>query len=111
MISERENHHQNAHSTQFERDICTKRSIFTDEEWLLLSQTLKLCSRELQIVKGIFADQTERQIALQLGISHHTIHTYVIRLYRKLDVSSRCELLLEVFAEYLAQQFSRNRIV
>lgn len=83
-----------------------RHSLFSDEEWDAISDSLRLCPRELQVVQGIFADQTKRQIASLLRISHHTIHTYLIRIYRKLDVNSRCELLLEVFAEYRRQQAS-----
>ncbi|MCH8824798.1 MAG: hypothetical protein IH984_14970 [Planctomycetes bacterium] len=81
-------------------------ALFSDEEWALISDSLKLCRRELQVVQGVFADQTEQQIASHLDISYHTVHSYLIRIYRKLDVNSRCELLLEVFAEYRRQQAS-----
>ena len=83
-----------------------RNSLFSEEEWALISDSLKLCPRELQVLQGVFVDKTERQIASHLGISHHTIHSYVIRVYRKLDVNSRCELLLIVFAEYLHQRSS-----
>ena len=78
--------------------------LFSNEEWDSISTSLKLCPRELQVLQGIFADQTELQIASHLGISHHTVHSYLIRIYRKLEVNSRCELLLEVFAEYRRQE-------
>lgn len=84
----------------------TRYALFSDEEWALISDSLKLCPRELQVVQGVFADQTEQQIASHLDISCHTVHSYLIRIYRKLDVNSRCELLLEVFTEYRRQQSS-----
>ena len=88
------------------QNVPTRYSLFTDEEWALISDSLKLCPREFQVLQGIFADQTEQQIASRLDISFHTVHSYIIRIYRKLDVSSRCELLLEVFAEYRRQQYA-----
>ena len=35
---------------------------------------------------------TDREIAAQLRLSHHTVSQYVKRIYRKLDVASRVEL-------------------
>ena len=104
MISKRENNKQNEPATQIQRDIRASRFLFSNEEWASLSHSLKFSSRELQIVQGIFSNQTERQTALRLGISHHTIHTYLGRLYRKLNVGDRCELILSVFTEFRSQQ-------
>ena len=104
MIIAKENHKQNAPATQFQRNICASRFLFSNEEWASLSHSLKFSSRELQIVQGIFSNQTERQTAICLGISHHTIHTYLGRLYRKLNVGDRCELLISVFTEFRRQQ-------
>lgn len=104
MISERENNRQNAPATQSQLNTRASRFLFSNEEWTSLSHSLKFSSRELQIVQGIFSNQTERQTALRLGISHHTIHTYLGRLYRKLNVGDRCELLISVFMEFRRQQ-------
>ena len=56
---------------------------------------------------SVFDDKKEVEIAQELKISAHTVHTYLGRLYRKLNVSSRAQLIVRVFAEYLAQ-FSEN---
>lgn len=53
------------------------------------------------MIEGVFDGDTEASIADELGISSHTVHTYLVRLYRKLKVSNRCELLIRVFAEHL----------
>ena len=106
MIRERENRKQRESTTQVQRDTRASCLLFSKEEWASISDSLRLCPRELQVVQGVFTDLTEQQIALRLGISRHTIHSYVIRVYRKLDISSRCELLLAVFAEYRRQQSS-----
>lgn len=37
--------------------------------------------------------ETEKQAAANLGVTHHTIHSYAKQLYRRLGVSSRSELL------------------
>ena len=42
----------------------------------------------------------EKRVAERLGISHHTIHTHTERLYRKLQVQSRSQLIAAVFVAY-----------
>ena len=73
-----------------------------DREWRSIGRSLKLSPRELQIVRCLFDDDTEAAIALRLGISSHTVHTYLERLYRKVGVSSRVALVVRVFGEHLA---------
>ena len=80
------------------------RSLFSDEEWNALARSLKLSSREFQITRGLFDDETEAVIAIRLSISPHTVHTYLDRLYRKLAARNRCQLLVRVFAEHRRQQ-------
>jgi DNA-binding CsgD family transcriptional regulator len=41
-------------------------------------------------------------IADHLGISPHTVHTHIERLYRKVGVASRVSLVRRVFVEYLS---------
>ncbi len=73
------------------------RTLFEEGEWLTLAGKLGLSPREQEIVRAIFDDLTEARIGGRLGISSHTVHTYVERLYRKLDVRSRGELMVRVF--------------
>lgn len=79
------------------------RRIFSDRAWLSLARSLRLSDRELEIVQCIFDDQSQAATARQLGISPHTVHTHLERLYRKLNVSTRCAAVILVFAEYLSQ--------
>lgn len=57
--------------------------ILSAQAWQQLARSLRLTKREIQIVRGIFDDQTELAIAANLGISTHTVHTHVERLHRK----------------------------
>ena len=66
------------------------------EEWRHAARALHLSGRELEIARAIFEDRTESVIAKDLGISPHTVHTHVERLYRKLAVASRTQLVLRV---------------
>jgi DNA-binding NarL/FixJ family response regulator len=52
-----------------------------------------LTARELQIVRCVSRGDTNRMIALELGLSENTIKSYLFRAFEKLDVSNRVELL------------------
>lgn len=77
------------------------RRILDDADWAMLADRLRLAPRELQVLKGVFDDHKELAIAYDLGISPHTVHTYLERIYRKLSVASRVSLVVRVMAEHL----------
>jgi DNA-binding NarL/FixJ family response regulator len=82
------------------------RTIFSDEAWQRVTSVLTLSARESEILQAVFDDQKESCIAANLGISSHTVHTHLERIYRKLHVSSRVELVVRVFAEYLSKHLA-----
>jgi len=77
------------------------RSLLTRSQWQSIAKSLHLSGRECQIVRAIFEGHKETAIAHKLGISPHTVHAYVRRIYGKLDVNCHCELLLCIFEVYL----------
>jgi len=77
-------------------------TLFSAEIWQRLSCSLELSQRECDILQAVFEDQKESCIASNLGISSHTVHTHLERVYRKLHVSSRVALVIRVFSEYLS---------
>ena len=81
-------------------------SIFLNKEWDELGRDLKLSPRALQLVQGIFDNKTEEGMADDLSISVHTVHSYLVRVYQRLSVCSREELLVYVFGRYLDQHRS-----
>jgi DNA-binding CsgD family transcriptional regulator len=54
-----------------------------------------LSPRLRQTLGRLLAGDSEKQIARNLGISQHTVHVYVKRLYQHYKVSSRGELLAQ----------------
>jgi DNA-binding NarL/FixJ family response regulator len=54
----------------------------------LISLTPRECEVALLVVEGL----SDREIADALGLSRYTVHQYVKRIYRALDVGSRVEL-------------------
>jgi DNA-binding CsgD family transcriptional regulator len=77
-------------------------SLFSASDWLHLRAALGLSTRELQIVQRVFEDQKEEAMAAGMGISPHTVNTYMQRLYRKLHVCSRTQLIVRLMATHLA---------
>jgi DNA-binding CsgD family transcriptional regulator len=52
-----------------------------------------LAPRLRQTLELLVAGDSERQVALKLKISQHTVHVYVKQLYKRFGVNSRGELL------------------
>jgi len=68
----------------------------------LLRARLRLSRREGQIVQCIFSDAKESTIARRLKMSPHTLRTHVERLYRKLRVTNRMELVIRLYESFLS---------
>jgi DNA-binding NarL/FixJ family response regulator len=58
-----------------------------------------LSHRELQVAECAAQGQSNKQIADRLGLSEHTVKNYLFRVFEKLGVSSRFELLFLLFKE------------
>jgi DNA-binding CsgD family transcriptional regulator len=69
--------------------------------WDEIACSLKLSDRELEIVGGVFNNRIESTMAADLAISTHTVHTHLNRLFKKLEVTTRAELILRIINELL----------
>lgn len=58
--------------------------------------TSLLAERETQVVNLLAEGLPNKEIAHKLGISEHTVSNYLFRIYNKLGISSRVELVLYV---------------
>ncbi len=85
-----------------------KHRLLSDGVWSLLSQRLRLSPREEEIVRGLLNKRTEKGTAREIGISRHTVHSHIKRLYRKLSVTSRSAAISRVFEEYLRLEQPRK---
>jgi len=65
-----------------------------------------LSERELQVVRCIAEGLTNREIAERLKLSQHTIKNYLFRIFDKVGVSSRVELLFMTLSQNGAAQAS-----
>ena len=69
-----------------------------------------LSHRELQVAECAAQGQSNKQIADRLGLSEHTIKNYLFRIFEKLGVSNRFELLFLLFKECNAQATGRGAV-
>jgi DNA-binding NarL/FixJ family response regulator len=58
-----------------------------------------LSKREVQVAEGAAQGYSNKQIADQFRLSEHTVKNYLSRVFEKLDVSNRFELLFLLFNE------------
>ena|ERR1035441_1133361 len=85
--------------------------VFGRRVWASIARSLELSPRELQLVRGVFDDDTDFSIAASLGISPHTVHTHFERLHRKLEVANRSQLILRIVSEFLVLTASPGSVL
>jgi len=63
-----------------------------------------LSNREADVVRGVVEGLTNREIANRLGLSQHTIKNHLFRIFDKLGVSNRIELLFVTLSQNTADE-------
>jgi DNA-binding CsgD family transcriptional regulator len=76
-------------------------TVLAEGHWLSIAHLLQLSPRELQVSQCVVDGDNDAEIARRLGISRHTVHAHLERVYRKLGVGSRCGLVVQLFAAYV----------
>jgi len=59
----------------------------------------RLTPRERDVVRLVAEGMRNQEIALQLNLTEHTVRNYLIRIFDKLGISSRVELVLYAFSD------------
>lgn len=75
---------------------------------LPFSVDVHLSPRDSAVLSALRDGLSEKQVARRLGISRHTVHVYIRRVYRRYDVSSIGELLAIWASENAWGQRSRD---
>lgn len=74
-------------------------SFFSDGDWDHLADDLALSLRQKQVVVCLFSGRSDKQIAECVGISVPTVRTHFSRIFEKLGVQDRVELILHVMQQ------------
>jgi DNA-binding CsgD family transcriptional regulator len=77
------------------------------DDWATLVRSLRLSVREAEVSTFILEGRSENSIAAQIGISNHTVHSHLDRLYRKLHIRNRCQLIALLFETYVELKSSK----
>lgn len=74
----------------------------SDDEWRIIAERLDLTSRQIDILQAILAGRIKSQaIAHPLGIKSSSVDEQSDRMYTRLDIHSKVELVVRVLAELL----------
>jgi DNA-binding NarL/FixJ family response regulator len=68
------------------------------DKWQQLVEALDLPPQQIRIVELILRNCCDKEIAVALGLKVPTVRTYLQRIYLRLGVSDRVELILRLFA-------------
>ena len=86
-------------------------SLLSDHAWYEIGRTLGLTRRQLQIVQSVFDNRYEPEIATQFRISPHTVHMHLNRIFKKLNVTSRTELVLRIVELMITLTLSETAVL
>ena len=76
-------------------------SLLRSATWSTLTESLDLSPREIEILECILnLEDDEKSMARRLSMSSRTVHTHLERLYRKLRVTTRAQLMARVLVAY-----------
>jgi DNA-binding NarL/FixJ family response regulator len=68
------------------------------EKWEQIATELHLSPTHKQIVELILKNRCDKQIESDTGMAHSTLRTHIDRIFQRLDVENRLDLVLLVFA-------------
>jgi DNA-binding CsgD family transcriptional regulator len=74
---------------------------FGTEFWPVLACAGEFSSRQIQVMQAVSSGLREGEIADRLGISPHTVHTHLRRIYGKTHAADRTELVIYLAAAHL----------
>jgi DNA-binding NarL/FixJ family response regulator len=67
-----------------------------------------LSGRERQVAHLVAEGLSNREVSQRLGLSEHTVKNYIFRLFEKLGISTRIELVLFVLSQGKPAKFAKD---
>jgi DNA-binding CsgD family transcriptional regulator len=86
-------------------------AILSDHAWSEIAKALGVTKRENQIIQGVFDNLTQSGIASRLNMNEHTAHTHLNRLFVKLTITTRTELVLRVMEQMIALTLAETGVL
>lgn len=86
-------------------------ALLSDHAWQEIATALDITKRELQIVQAVFDNQHEADIAKRFKLSPHTVHMHMNRLFKKLNITSRTELVLRIVEQMITLTLAETRVL
>jgi len=83
-------------------------TLFSKSEYTKIAEELALSPRESQIVGQVLSGYSDKQIAQNLEMAVPTIRTHLKRLFLKLDVNDKHELIIHVFSQFRKECYSKG---
>jgi DNA-binding NarL/FixJ family response regulator len=77
----------------------------------VLAEVTTLSRREEEIVRCVASGLSNGEVAERLSLSRHTVKNYLFRVYEKLGISTRIELVLYVLSRYQDPESAQNNVV
>jgi DNA-binding NarL/FixJ family response regulator len=71
---------------------------FTPDKWQRLIHALRLPPQQLRVVELILRNKCDKQIADAMGLKKPTVRTYMQRIFARMGVCDRVELVLKLCA-------------
>ncbi len=73
----------------------TRIALLGEEHWLCIKRQFHLSPRELQVAKLVCQGCNNEEIAADLKMKLGTVKTHIRNVYRRIQVSSKMEMLLK----------------
>ena len=86
-------------------------AILSDQAWAAIAKALGISKREIQIIQGVFDNLIQSGIAGRLDMSEHTVHTHLNRLFKKLNITTRTELVLRIMEQMIALTLAETGVL
>jgi DNA-binding NarL/FixJ family response regulator len=84
-----------------------RRSPLTKREFDRVAQALELSPQQARIVSLLMEGMTDKEIAAEMDLKFSTVRTYMDRIFLRLGVDDRVELVLHVFGVHSGRASGR----
>lgn len=84
-------------------------NLLSVEEWLTVARLLQLSGRERSVAILVFEGKSRSQIARELSCSPETVRVYIDRLFEKLNVHDRVELVLRIVRVHFTKRMDTEQ--